>query len=242
MICQYGCKQKAKYQLKNGKWCCSDNISKCSEISKKIGKTLSDSTQISCPKCSRKFKKYGLVAHFKYCDGRTKNFCLECGKEISFENNKKFCNCSCSAFYNNRKGIGRSIHISYCKNCGKVLRGWNRKFCNNKHKCMNDYKYKENVKKWVDGEIGGGSLYRTLSFVRRYLIKKFDGKCAECGWRKVNPYTKTIPLEIHHIDRNPYNNKPENLTLLCGACHSLTKGYRGNNVGKGKREYRKKYY
>jgi len=29
MICDYGCKQEAKYQFKNGKWCCSKNHSMC---------------------------------------------------------------------------------------------------------------------------------------------------------------------------------------------------------------------
>jgi len=36
MLCDYGCGQEAKYQFKNGKWCCSKNVSQCSEIKNKI--------------------------------------------------------------------------------------------------------------------------------------------------------------------------------------------------------------
>ncbi len=35
MLCEYGCEQEAKYQFKNGKWCCSKSFSKCPMIRKK---------------------------------------------------------------------------------------------------------------------------------------------------------------------------------------------------------------
>lgn len=34
MICEYGCEQKAKYQFKNSKWCCSKYHSMCPFIKK----------------------------------------------------------------------------------------------------------------------------------------------------------------------------------------------------------------
>jgi len=34
-LCDYGCGQEAKYQFKNGKWCCSKNVSQCPVIRKK---------------------------------------------------------------------------------------------------------------------------------------------------------------------------------------------------------------
>ena len=37
-ICEYGCGKEAKYLFKNGKWCCSENISKCTYIRKKNSK------------------------------------------------------------------------------------------------------------------------------------------------------------------------------------------------------------
>jgi len=35
-LCDYGCEKEAKFQFKNGKWCCSSNSSKCEFIIKKI--------------------------------------------------------------------------------------------------------------------------------------------------------------------------------------------------------------
>lgn len=35
ILCEYGCGQEAKYQFKNGKWCCSEYTSKCPIINKK---------------------------------------------------------------------------------------------------------------------------------------------------------------------------------------------------------------
>ncbi|MHA1701001.1 MAG: NUMOD3 domain-containing DNA-binding protein [Promethearchaeota archaeon] len=49
-ICDYGCGQEAKYQFKNGKWCCSKNTASCPEIRRKnkesnIGKSRSIETR-----------------------------------------------------------------------------------------------------------------------------------------------------------------------------------------------------
>ena len=40
MNCEYGCGQKAEYQFKNGKWCCSKHFSKCPSMMK-----VSDATR-----------------------------------------------------------------------------------------------------------------------------------------------------------------------------------------------------
>ena len=37
-LCDYGCGQEAKYQLKNGKWCCSDSHTSCPEVRNKNSK------------------------------------------------------------------------------------------------------------------------------------------------------------------------------------------------------------
>ena len=36
MLCEYGCNQEARYQFKNGKWCCSSHSSKCPFLKNKI--------------------------------------------------------------------------------------------------------------------------------------------------------------------------------------------------------------
>ena len=153
-------------------------------------------------------------------------FCLHCGKEIpigslkpSEYNVRKFCNASCAALYNN---LRREREYNYCLNCGKEIPRQN-KYCS--QKCQHEYYQSEWEKKWLAGEISGdsNSVWTEASKrVKKYLMKKYDNKCSECGWGETNPYTGTIPLEIEHIDGNPYNNKPDNVTLLCPNCHSLT--------------------
>lgn len=57
-------------------------------------------------------------------------------------------------------------------------------------------------------------------------------QCEECG-------QKHHRLHVHHIDRNPANNAPENLTTLCPSCHLRRHwredpkfGSRGSNGGR----------
>lgn len=56
--------------------------------------------------------------------------------------------------------------------------------------------------------------------LRRLLIREGikEYRCEGCGnteWRG-----KPIPLELHHIDGNRYNNNIDNLMVLCPTCHS----------------------
>lgn len=125
-----------------------------------------------------------------------------------------------------------------CLNCDKKI-SENNKFCNNK--CQKEYEYKEYIKKWKDGrEDGLRGEYQISSYIKTYLFKKYNNKCAKCGWGEINIYTKNIPLEIEHIDGNYKNNNEENLILLCPNCHSLTSTYKGANINHG-RKSRKKY-
>lgn len=61
----------------------------------------------------------------------------------------------------------------------------------------------------------------SVSKLRRKLIRDGikEAKCEKCGlseWLN-NP----IPLELHHIDYNRYNNNLSNLQILCPNCHAL---------------------
>ena len=81
--------------------------------------------------------------------------------------------------------------------------------------------------------------YQISMHVRTYLLKKYNNRCARCGWGEVNRYTGTIPLEIEHIDGNYRNNNENNLIVLCPNCHSLTSTYKGANLNNGRKERRK---
>lgn len=124
---------------------------------------------------------------------------------------------------------------SSCLNCGNPIK-FRNKYCS--HTCQSQYQQKEWEEKWLSGEISG--FYKTDHWgnipdrIRTYLFNKFNSKCSVCGWGETNPYTGRIPLEVEHIDGDYTNNRPENVTLLCPNCHSLTKFYRGANKGKGR--------
>lgn len=54
-----------------------------------------------------------------------------------------------------------------------------------------------------------------------------EHKCEECKRKTWNG--KKISLELHHIDGNRFNNRIENLKILCPNCHSQTPNYSGRN-------------
>ena len=125
-----------------------------------------------------------------------------------------------------------------CLNCNQKISSKN-KFCSNK--CQKEYEYKNYIERWKSNqETGLRGEYQISMHIKTYLFKKYNNKCARCGWGKVNPYTKNIPLEVEHIDGNYQNNSEENLILLCPNCHSLTETYKGANINHGRKQ-RSKY-
>ncbi len=62
------------------------------------------------------------------------------------------------------------------------------------------------------------------------LKEKNNWKCSKCGIQCIKPgaqgnkqLTKSerskLTLQAHHSDYNVSNNRPENLRILCSACH-----------------------
>lgn len=78
-------------------------------------------------------------------------------------------------------------------------------------------------------DILSNRIYLKSSGLKKKLIKAglLEYKCGNenCGisdWKE-----KPITLELDHIDGDKYNNRLENLKLLCPNCHSQTKTWRG---------------
>lgn len=71
-ICDYGCGKEAKYQFKNGKWCCGDNPSKCLEIIRKTVKTRKSKQPPIYVESSRQVCDYGCgkAAHYQFKNGK----------------------------------------------------------------------------------------------------------------------------------------------------------------------------
>lgn len=142
--------------------------------------------------------------------------------------------------FNKNKNI-KTKPLIVCKNCGKEMeqkRSYKKCFCSND--CQQEYKYKEYIKRWKNGEESGmKGAASTSIYIKKYLFKKNNCKCEKCGWGEVNPCTKNIPLEIHHIDGDCTNNSENNLELLCPNCHSLTENFGSLNKN-SKRFHRRK--
>jgi 5-methylcytosine-specific restriction endonuclease McrA len=93
---------------------------------------------------------------------------------------------------------------------------------------LNEARYNKAIQKWKDHNI----VEKRSRFVEQYLLKKFENRCAKCGWNEKNTVSLLVPLERHHKDGNHKNDAEYNLELLCPNCHSLTTKYRNH---KGRR-------
>ena len=66
-----------------------------------------------------------------------------------------------------------------------------------------------------------------LDLEERLAILQRDGFCCtECG---VGGKKSDWILEVHHINKNPRDHSPENLTTLCIRCHNNKHLWRWGN-------------
>ena len=175
-----------------------------------------------------KLNEFGL----KYYDFiNEKRNCLQCNNEFVVTKNceKKFCDNSCSAKFNNRL---RNSIVKTCLNCEKEIKH-HRHFCTKE--C--EFIFRKN-EFYIKIEAGDTTLYE--KHYKDYLIKKYGDKCMKCGWCEKNNITGNVPIQLEHIDGNSDNNSLDNLKLLCPNCHSLTPTFGNLNRGNGRENRRLK--
>ena len=110
---------------------------------------------------------------------------------------------------------------SYLEKMGIVYKG------NMSQKGYSKFEKRIPIEKYLNNE-KCISTYKLKNKLLEYGIKQC--KCEKCGlseWLGVQ-----IPLELHHIDGDTYNNNIENLEILCPNCHALTEYYRGRGIKK----------
>jgi hypothetical protein len=197
-------------------------------------KELSDKFNVSLATIKRYKKINNIKTKYYEKKYEVKN-CIRCENQFEslISENRKYCSLSCSASTTNSQRT--KLDTRKCKNCSEefISNGVKRLniFCSSH--CCNEYKVKENFTK-IENRI-----YVSSNILKKYLIHKNGDKCMECGWDKINPVTKKVPIELEHIDGNHKNNTLENVKLLCPNCHSLTTTYKALNRGKGRPSRRK---
>ncbi len=72
----------------------------------------------------------------------------------------------------------------------------------------------------------------TSSSLRLRLLSEGvkEARCEGCGMESWQGHP--IPLELDHINGDRYDNRLENLRVLCPNCHALTANYRARNIGR----------
>lgn len=120
-------------------------------------------------------------------------------------------------------------HFCDCKHCGVAIEeaapSHSRKFCS--HKCRREAEYIVRIKLWLEE-----NKQTTKATIRKYLAEKHKGcyVCNRVSWRG-----KKLVLDLDHIDGCAFNNRPENLRLICPNCHSQTPTYKAKNIGRGRK-------
>jgi len=161
--------------------------------------------------------------------------CLYCEGKISYDKRRnKYCSSSCAAMHNNP--LRRKKR--FCPFCNTELTPKNKKFCS--ESCASKYKYKTYIERWLRGEIKGGNWRCVSSTVRRWLFEKYESKCCQCGWNKINSASGKSAVQVDHINGDPCDHSIGNLRLLCPSCHSLTSTFGIKNKGNGRSERYKK--
>lgn len=78
-----------------------------------------------------------------------------------------------------------------------------------------------------------GDIVRSTTSLKNKVLKNkiAEYKCAICGntgeWNG-----QPLSLQLHHINGDRTDNRPENLQFLCPNCHSQTDSYAGKNANR----------
>ena len=116
--------------------------------------------------------------------------------------------------------IARNISVKY-DTLVRHLRRLNVDYTTNQHRTGRPhYESRISAMHYINNNIP-----ISVPVLRRKLLEEGikECKCERCG--NTEWMGEEIPLELHHVDGNHFNNKLENLMILCSNCHSQIHGY-----------------
>jgi hypothetical protein len=85
------------------------------------------------------------------------------------------------------------------------------------------------VRKALDDILVTGSSFQSYKLKKRLFEAGIKSpRCELCGWSQSAPGGR-VPVELDHINGDRFDNRIENLRILCPNCHSLQPTHRGKN-------------
>jgi len=113
-----------------------------------------------------------------------------------------------------------------CLNCGRnnPSKGssYTNKYCNNS--CQQEHQRRnkafEKVQEWKEAKTPQ-AWAKIPDYIKQYLIGQRGHRCQVCDNTDHNG--QTIPLDVIYKDGDSYNNKEDNLQLICPNCRAQRK-------------------
>lgn len=151
--------------------------------------------------------------------------CLTCGGSVAHRK-ARYCSDACK-----RANRAARAKVRQCPRCGAWFgmkpnvsgaKYWT-KFCT---PACADAAHSERMAGAGNSNFAALGRYSNQYLLMRAVVMERDGaQCAACGEQEMfRPKSVRSTLHVHHIDRNPRNNTPENLITLCQPCHSRHHG------------------
>lgn len=126
--------------------------------------------------------------------------------------------------------IARALNVKY-ETLNKYLRELGIEYKGNQsRKGIPHYSERKPISEYLNGNINIQASKLRIRLIEEGLKEE---KCENCG--NTEWMGEKIPLELHHKNFNHYDNRLENLQILCSNCHSLAHNY-CNTMNKDKME------
>ncbi len=181
---------------------------------------------VSDPRIGRSFKE----SH-RYCLEQflAKNLkCKQCNNALTYkQRHNSFCSRTCARIFTNSVLYPLDKRRK-CRTCQLTIGSKN-----DTHYCSVECKANGKQKKRFSLSIEEA---RTPASIRKVMLRDFGHMCMVC--HNTTWLDQPIPIEVDHVNGLSYDNRPENLRLLCCNCHALTPTFRSKNRGNGRKSRR----